>query len=174
MIPRIPRAIAAVALITAVPAAPAAAADTSRTVVADFTESYAFVADCSDFGDYAFSVAAVGEQHVRLMTVTDAEGTLLQTVVHSSFSETDTNSVTLASLPLAGTMHELIDHVSGTRTVRGNIARGTQPGEGTYFQESGRIVFFGRAGTVLSAAGRHDAVALGGIDASMCAALAPG
>jgi hypothetical protein len=162
----------AAALVAGALAAPAHAAGATRAVVADFAEPYAFTVDCSQFGAYAFDIAVEGEQRVKVTTVTDADGTLRQTVIHSSFAETDTNSVTSASLPLAGTMHEVIDHIAGTRTVRGNIARGTQPGAGTYFEESGQIVFAGGVGDVLFAAGRHDAIEFGGVNPALCAALA--
>ena len=72
----------------------------------------------------------------------------------------------------AGTANEVIDHQAGTRTVRGDIARGTQPGRGTFFKESGQIVFAGGPGNVAFAAGRHDAIAFGGINGALCAALA--
>ncbi|HWC25480.1 MAG TPA: hypothetical protein VG474_02750 [Solirubrobacteraceae bacterium] len=163
---------AAVALAACLLAAPAHAAGTTRTVVADFTEPYAFTVDCAQFGAYAFELVVAGEQRVRITTVTGADGTLRQTVTHASFAETATNSVSLASLPLAGTTNEVIDHAAGTRTVRGSIARGTQPGGGTYFNEAGRIVFAGTARDVVFAAGRHDAVAFGGINPALCAALA--
>ena len=169
---RAARGAAAAALIAGVLAAPAYAAGPTRTVVADFSEPYAFTVDCSQFGDHGFDDVVEGEQRVRITTVTAADGTLRETVIHSSFTETDTNSVTGTSLPLAGTAHELIDHIAGTRTVRGSIARGTQPGAGTYFQESGQIVFASGVGNVVFAAGRHDAVAFGGINPSLCAALA--
>ena len=149
---------AAAVIATAPLAAPAQGAGISRTVVADFTESYTFTVDCSQFGDYAFENIVEGEQDVRITIVTAADGTLLQTVTRSSFTETHTNSVSQASLPLAGTAQDVIDHEAGTRTVRGSIARGTQPGTGTYFQEAGQIVFGGAVGNPLFAPGRHDAV----------------
>jgi VCBS repeat-containing protein len=138
----------------------------------DRSAPYAFTVDCSQLGDYAFDLLVEGEQQVTITTVTGADGTLSQTVIRSSFSETDTNSVSQASLPLSGSLVDVTDHLAGTRTVRGSIARGTQPGAGTYFQEAGQIVFDGGVGNVLFAAGRHDAVAFGGINASLCAALA--
>ena len=165
-------AAVALALAGATVAAPASGAGTTRTVVADFSEPYGFAVACAQFGDYAFDLTVQGEQQVRITTVTSAGGTLLRTVTHSSFSETDTNSISGASLPLAGTMNDIVDHEGGTRTVRGDIARGTQPGQGTYFKESGQIVFDGGVGSVVFAAGRHDAIAFGGINASLCAALA--
>lgn len=160
------------ALAGAAVAAPAQGAGSTRTVVADFSEPYGFTVDCAAFGDYAFDIEVRGEQRVRVTTVTAADGTLRETVIHSSFQETDTNSISGASLPLAGTMNEVLDELAGTRTVRGDIARGTQPGTGTYFKESGQIVFSGGVGNVAFAAGRHDAIALGGINPSLCAALA--
>jgi hypothetical protein len=165
-------AAVALALAGAAVAAPASGAGTTRTVVADFSGPYGFTVDSAEFGDYAFDLVVQGEEQVRVTTVTSTDGTLLRTVIHSSFSETDTNSISKASLPLAGTMNDVKDHEAGTRTVRGDIARGTQPGQGTYFKESGQIVFDGGVGSVVFAAGRHDAVALGGINASLCAALA--
>ena len=165
------RGAAAAARVAAVLAAPAHGAGKTRTVVAEFEEPYSFTVDCSNLGPYAFENLVEGEQRVRMTNVTDADGTLLQTVIHSRFTETNTNSATRTSLPLAGAAYEVIDHVA-TRTVRGSIARGTQPGTGTYFQEAGQIVFQGGAGNVVFAAGRHDAIALGGINASLCAALA--
>lgn len=165
-------AAAAVAIASCLLAAPAHAAGVTRDVVASFSEPYAFTVDCSQLGDYAFDLLVEGEQQVTITTVTGADGTLSQTVIRSSFSETDTNSVSQASLPLSGSLVDVTDHLAGTRTVRGSIARGTQPGAGTYFQEAGQIVFDGGVGNVLFAAGRHDAVAFGGINASLCAALA--
>jgi hypothetical protein len=166
-------AVAAGAVLAAcLPIASAHAAGTTRTVVANFTEPYGFTVECSQLGPYAFEGIVSGEQRVRITAVTRRDGSLAQTAIHSSFTETDTNSVSQASLALAGTQNEIIDHDAGTRTVRGNIARGTQPGDGTFFNEAGVVVFDGGVGNVAFAAGRHDAVAFGGINAAVCAALA--
>ncbi|HEV2060613.1 MAG TPA: hypothetical protein VGR11_14755 [Solirubrobacteraceae bacterium] len=151
----------------------AGAAGKHRVVVDRVNEPYEFTIDCSDFGPYSFDNIVSGHERTRVTEVRTADGTLLQTVVHTSFSETDTNSESGASLGLKGAYHEVLDYRANTRTISGKVALGTQPGGGgTYIQEVGRIVMALDTYEPLFVAGPHDAFFAGGIDVPVCAALA--
>ena len=153
--------------------ASAAAAGTERVVVAQFAgEPYEFTIDCSPYGAYDFDIAVSGRQHGRITDVYDRDGTLLRTVFQIGFSETDTNTLTQASLPLRGSAHDVLDYATNTRTLSGNVAIGTRPGTGTYFQETGRISLDLATREALFVAGRHDAFLAGGLDRALCAAQA--
>ena len=151
----------------------AGAAGKQRVVVDRYSEPYEFAIDCSDFGPYGFDNVVSGHERKQVTEVRAADGTLLQTVFHTSFSETDTNSDSGASLGLKGAIHEVLDYGANTRTISGKVALGTRPGGGgTYIQEVGRIVMALDTFEPLFVAGPHEAFAAGGIDFPVCAALA--
>lgn len=150
----------------------AGAAGKQRVVVDQFSEPYAFAVDCSSFGPHGFDNLVSGHQSARITEVLAADGTLLQTVVNTTFSETDTNSASGATLGLKGSYHEVLDYTANTRTLSGKVALGTRPGGGTYIQEVGRITMALDTFEPLFVAGPHDAFFAGGIDVPVCAALA--
>ena len=151
----------------------AGAAAKQRVVVDRYSEPYEFAIDCSQFGSHDFDNLVSGHERKQVTEVLAADGTLLQTVFHTSFSETDTNSESGASLRLKAAFHEVLDHVANTRTLSGKVALGTLPGGGgTYIQEVGRITMTLDTYEPLFVAGPHEAFAAGGIDFPVCAALA--
>ena len=150
----------------------AGAAGKQRVVVDRYSEPYEFAIDCSEFGPHDFDNLVSGHERKQVTEVLAADGTLLQTVFHTSFSETDTNSASGASLRLKGAYHEVLDYAANTRTLSGKVALGTQPGGGTYIQETGRITMTLDTYEPLFVAGPHDAFAAGGIDFPVCDALA--
>lgn len=151
----------------------AGAAGKHRVVVDQVNEPYEFTIDCSDFGPYSFDNIVSGHQRVRVTEVRADDGTVLQTVFNSTFSETDTNSESGATLGLKSAMHEVLDYGGNTRTISGKVALGTRPGGGgTYIQEVGRIVMALDTYEPLFVAGPHPAFFAGGIDVPVCAALA--
>jgi hypothetical protein len=152
-------------------AGPADAAQTKRVVVERGVDQYKFAIDCADFGPFGFENIVEGEQHAQVIEVLAADGTLLRTEFHLTFIETDTNSVTGASLPLKAAVREILDWETNTRTQTGMVALGTQPG-GPYIQEVGRIVMTIDTHEVSFLAGPHDAFFEGGIDPRVCGALA--
>ncbi len=68
----------------------------------------------------------------------------------------------------------MIDEAQGVRSLDGKVAMGTEPGKGTYLQETGRITMDLETYEPLFVAGPHPAFAAGGIDYPMCDALAAG
>lgn len=150
----------------------AGAAGKHRVVVDQVNEPYAFTIDCSEFGPYSFDNIVSGHERRRVTEVRADDGTLLRIVVHTSFSETDTNSESGASLRLKAAYHEVLDFAANTRTLSGKVALGTQPGGGSYIQEVGRITMTLDTYEVLFVAGPHAAFFAGGIDVPVCAALA--
>lgn len=151
----------------------AGAAAKQRVVVDQFSEPYEFAVDCSEFGAHDFDNLVRGHQRTRVTEVRAADGTLLQTVFHTTFSEIDTNSQSGASLGLKGAIHEVLDYAENTRTLSGKVALGALPGGGgTYIQEVGRITMALDTYEPLFVGGPHDAFAAGGIDFPVCAALA--
>jgi hypothetical protein len=166
--------IQGITLLGALILATSAAASNGKTreVVDRFASGYADSVDCSAFGPYDFDNEFGGTQKVSVTDVYGADGTLLQTVFHITLDETETNSVTGYSLPLRGNVHEVWDYASNTRTLTGIAFLGTVRGGGTYTQDTGRITitFDTRVTTFL--AGPHEAFLAGGIDYTVCAALA--
>ena len=150
----------------------AAAADTKRVVVERSVQSYDFRIDCSEFGPHDFENVVQGTQRAQVTDIVATDGTVLQTVVHLTFIETDTNSVTGTSLGLKAAVREVLDWSTNTRTMTGKVALGTRPGGGTYIQETGRIVMTIDTHETSFVAGPHDAFFTGGIDPTVCAALA--
>lgn len=152
-------------------AGPADAAGTKRVVVERSVQQYEFAIPCGDFGPYGFANLVEGEQRAQVTDVFASDGTLLRTEIHLTFGETDTNSLTGASLPLKAAVREVLDWEANTRTMTGNVALGTQAG-GPYIHEVGRIVMTIDTHEVSFLAGPHDAFFAGGIDPRVCGALA--
>ncbi|HVF79590.1 MAG TPA: hypothetical protein VNA28_14940 [Solirubrobacteraceae bacterium] len=150
----------------------AGAAGKKRVVVDRYSAPYEFAIDCSQFGPYSFDNVVSGHERKQVTEVLATDGTLLQTVFHTSFTETDTNSLSGASLGLKGTIHEVLDDAASTRTISGKVALGTQPGGGTYIQEVGRITMASDTYEPLFVAGPHEAFFAGGFDFPVCEALA--
>lgn len=143
----------------------------SRVVVESFSESYAFSADCAEFGPYAFEIDVVGDVKVRVTDVVAADGELLQTEIHVVFRETDTNSVSGKSLRLHQAANEVWDYASNTRTISGAVFVGNSPG-GTWVQDTGRITMTLDTRIASFVAGPHEAFFGGGLDVIACGALA--
>jgi hypothetical protein len=142
-----------------------------RVLVDRFDEPYSFAVDCAGFG-YAFEIEVAGTQRVRVTDVLANDGTLLQTVFHIALRETDTNSVSGKSVPLHGTVHEVWDYASNTRTISGSVFVGNAPG-GKWVQDTGRITMTLDTRIATFVAGPHQAFFTpGGLDALACAALA--
>ena len=152
--------------------ASASAAAKQRVVVDRFSEPYEFAVDCSELGPYEFEVLVSGRQRVRVTDVIGADGTLLQTIFDIGLSETDTNSVTGASMTLTGAVHHVQDFVSNTRTLSGKVWSGRDAG-GLLFHDVGRIEMTLDTDEVLSVAGPHDVFFGGGdVDLLACDELA--
>ncbi len=165
-------AIATVALAAGlVAAAGAGAAPPTREDLGVFP--YEFSVDCSPYG-FAFANNVLGQESLWVETFYDTDGNPVKIVVHDSFTETDTNSVTGKTLPFGGQIVETFDLVSGTRTVVGKEFLMTEPGKGVIIHDVGRVVFDAPF-HVSFEAGRHN-VLHGGtgshLDQLACSALA--
>lgn len=101
---------------------------------------YEFSVDCSPYG-FDFAIDVRGEESVWVETFYNADGGPVRIVVHSTFRETDTNSVTRKTLRFRGLMVRTLDLVTGTRTDVGTMFRMTDPGRGIVIQDAGRVVF---------------------------------
>lgn len=152
--------------------APSQAASKHREVVERIDEDGGFTVDCGEFGPYDFDNVVAGHQKVVITEVRDSDGTLLQTVFHTTVKETDTNSVTGGSLPLKTAVHEVWDYTDNTRTLTGKVFLGTKGAGGTYVHETGRIVMDLDTREATFVAGPHDAFFEGGVDYPVCRALA--
>jgi hypothetical protein len=133
------------------------------------TIPYEFAVDCSPYG-FAFENQVVGEEEVSIDTFFDAQGEPRRVVVHDSFLETDTNSVTGKTMRFSGNRVETFDLVAGTRTVVGRSFVVTDPGRGIVIHDTGRVVFDAPF-HVSFEAGPHD-VLHGDVDQLACSALA--
>lgn len=153
-------------------AAPAGAAKTQRVVVDRFADEYTGSVNCANHGPYTFFNEYSGRERVQVTEVLAADGTLLQTVFSLVLQETQSNSLSGATLPLKGAVHEVWDYASNTRTLDGKVWLGTQRGAGTYVHETGRIVMTLDTHVASFVAGPHAAFFAGGIDPAVCAALA--
>lgn len=152
--------------------APAQAEGKKRVVVDRGSESYEFAVPCADFGPYTFDNVVSGRQHVKVTEVLATDGTLLQLVFNIQFSETDTNSETGANLTLKGSVHEVWDFASNTRTLSGKVFLTTRPGAGVVVHDTGRITMTLDTREVVFLAGPHEVFFAGGIDPVVCAELA--
>jgi hypothetical protein len=161
--------VALVTLVAVLASAGVAAASNGKTRVQvdRFADTYLFAVDCGGFQD-----VASGNEHVDVTEVYSTEdGTLLQTVFQVGFTETDTNSVTGKTLRLHGVAHEVWDYASNTRTLSGAVFTGTDPGHGTWVQDTGKISMTLDTFEAFFVAGPHEAFFSGGIDPVVCAAL---
>jgi hypothetical protein len=152
--------------------APSQAAQKHREVVERIDEDGGFTVDCGEFGPYDFDNVVAGHQTVTITEVRDGDGTLLQTVFHTTVKETETNSVTGGSLPLKTAIREVWDYTKNTRTLTGKVFLGTKGAGGTYVHETGRIVMDLDTREARFVAGPHDAFFEGGVDYPVCRALA--
>jgi hypothetical protein len=101
----------------------ASAASPTREAVGVFP--YEFSADCGPYG-FDFAINVQGAETVRVATFYNADGEPVRIVVHSTFRETDTNSVT-GALPFRGLLVRTLDPVAGTRTDVGRMFLMTDP-----------------------------------------------
>lgn len=101
---------------------------------------YVFSVNCSPYG-FDFEIDVQGEESVWVETFFDANGEPTRTVVHSTFRETDTNSVTGKTLEFGGLIVRTDNLVTGTRTDVGRMFLLTDPGRGILIQDVGRVVF---------------------------------
>ena len=163
---------AAVALCALWPAAGADAAGKTRVVVDRFSEPYEDTVSCSQFGPYAFGNHFAGTLSMTITDIRSTDGDLLQTVFKVKQRETDTNTATGKTLPLRTAAHEVWDYATNTRTISGAVWIGNEPGAGTFVQDTGRIAMDIDTHEVHFLAGPHEAFFAGGIDYSVCAALA--
>jgi hypothetical protein len=167
--------LAATCALVAIAAPTAGAAGKQRVVVDRFSEPYGFSIDCGEFGPYGFDNVVDGRrQRVSVTEVRAKDGTLLQTVFHIGFNETNTNSETGFSLPVKASVHEVWDYASNTRTLSGAVWMVHQPGKGTVVQDVGRITMTLDTRVAQFLAGKKEVFFGGGIDVVVCAALAAG
>ncbi len=159
------------AIVTAaslVPVAPASAsASATREQVGSFP--YTINLDCNPYG-FHFSAEADGVETLFIETLTDGEGHATRVVVHDSFQETDSNSVTGKTLRFSGNTTSTYDLGTGTRTVTGRVYLMTDPGEGVVIHDSGRVVFSDPS-VISFVAGPHQAL-YGDLDEMVCTVLA--
>jgi len=135
------RAIAAATIAAAVGLAAAAGAGATPPTKGEVEViPYEFSVDCSPYG-FAFELDVQGQESVWVETFYDEAGNPVKFVVHDSFTETDTNSVTGKVLPFSSRIVETFDLVAGTRTVVGKAFLMTDPGQGVVIQDVGRVVF---------------------------------
>ena len=148
-----------------------AGASTGTERVRDrFGGTYAFAIPCTPFG-YAFDVLIDGEDRWSITDVFDAGGNLLRTEFHTSFTETNTNSVTGNTLTLRTRFHDVWDYTTNTRTASNSTIGMTADGKA--FQDTGRIVMTLDTHEPSFVAGPHDVFFGGGLDKVVCEALAP-
>jgi hypothetical protein len=148
-----------------------AGASTGTERVRDrFGGSYAFAIPCTPFG-YAFDVLIDGDDRWSITDIFDADGTLVRTEFHISFTETNTNSVTGKTLSIKVQAYDVWDYVTNTRTVsNATIAMTT---DGKAFQDTGRVVMTLDTREPSFVAGPKDVFFGGGLDRVVCEALAP-
>ena len=142
--------------------ASAGAAQRERVLVERVTFPYDGTADCG-----AFAVEFSGVQRFTAWDIYE-DGELVQSVFIQGFKETDTHSVTGATLALRGSARELWEYDKGTRTVSGAVYMGNRPGAGTWVHDSGRITMTLEDRIASFIAGPKEVFFGGGIDALAC------
>lgn len=162
------RALALVSAALAFASVAEASPGTER-VRSDFGGSYAFANPCAPFG-YAFDVLIDGRDRWSITDVFDADGTLVRTEFHISFTETNTNSLTGKTLSLKVQAYDVWDYVTNTRTV--SNATIAMTADGKAFQDTGRVVMTLDTREPSFVAGPKDVFFGGGLDRVVCDALA--
>jgi hypothetical protein len=104
-------------------------------------------------------------------TFYDQQGSATKVVVHDSFRETDTNSVTGKTLDFAANRTETFDFVAGTRVVSGRSFLVTDPSLGVLIYDIGHVVFDAPFHVSFASGPHHDPL-FGDIDQLACTALA--
>jgi hypothetical protein len=155
---------AAAAAATMLALATASTAAATPPTIEVFEGPYEFSVPCGSFDNLV-----AGTEYHRVTTYYDAGGTPIRRTVNDRYMETDTNSVTGASLELKGSGHQEFDLITGRRTVSGQVFLVTQPGLGIVILDTGRVVF-SMPGHPIFEAGPHEALHAG-IDPLVCAAL---
>jgi hypothetical protein len=146
--------------------AAAGAAQRERVLVERVSFPYEGAADCG-----TFAVGYSGVQRFKAWDIYE-DDVLVETVFIQGFKETDTHSVTGATLPLHGQVRELWDYGTGTRTMSGAIYVGTRPGAGTWVHDSGRIIMTLEDRIASFVAGPKEVFFGGGLDAFTCRVMA--
>jgi hypothetical protein len=134
---------------------------------------YGFSVDCEPYG-FDFGIDVEGQESVVVETFYGASGEPIRIVIHSSFRETDTNTMSGKSLPFRGRMIRTFDLAAGTRTDVGTMFLMTDPGSGIVIQDVGRVAF-DASFHVSFEAGRHEVLHGGAgshLDELACTALA--
>ena len=163
-----PRRLLPVAALMAALMLPAVAdaAQRERVLVERVTFPYDGAADCG-----TFAVEFAGVQRFTAWDIYEG-GELVQSVFIQGFKETDTHSVTGATLALRSQARELWDYAAGTRTVTGAVYMGNRPGEGTWVHDSGRITMTLEDRIASFIAGPKEVFFGGGLDAYACGVFA--
>lgn len=161
-------AVAALAAATLALASPAGATPPMREPAQ--TIPYGFSVDCSPYGLY-FENVVQGEETFFVETFYDAQGSATKVVVHDSFREMDTNSVTGKTFALAANRTDAVDLVTGIRTVSGRSFLVTDPGRGVVIQDAGHVMFDSPFHVSFASGPHHDPL-FGDIDQLACTALA--
>ena len=161
-------AVAALAAAAVVLASPAGATPPTREPA--HTIPYGFSVDCSPYSLY-FENVVQGEETFFVETFYDAQGAATKVVVHDSFRETDTNSVTGKTLDFAANRTDTFDLVTGIRTVSGRSFLVTDPGRGVIIQNAGHVIFDSLFHVSFASGPHHDPL-FGDIDQLSCTALA--
>lgn len=154
---------AAVAALAAAAPAHARAPEVER-----WSDAYARSFDCAAYG-HAFVNEFAGTQHLTLTTHFDEAGEPVRVRLHLRFRETDRNAATGESVVLHGSSTETYDLAAGTRTITGSVYQGADD-QGSYINDSGRVMLDLASGEVLELAGPHEGL-FAGVDALVCAAL---
>ena len=142
----------------------------AATAKAPDSDPYDGSFDCSEAG-YDFTMEWEGVEHVAVKDRFDDSGELIGFTLHIRFREVDTNTKTGKTVVLRGSETENWDLVAGIRILTGATFIGTQPGAGTFTQDTGRIVIDLETGEAISIAGPHEGFQ-NGVDGTVCAALA--
>ena len=158
--------IAALTAVLLLPAAAADAAERERVLVERVTFSYSGAADCG-----TFAVEYAGIQRFKAWDIFEG-GELVRTVFIQGFKETDTHSATGVTLPLRGSVREVWEYGAGTRTISGAVYMGSNPGDGNWVHDSGRITMTLEDRIASFLAGPKEVFFGGGLDAYACRTFA--
>jgi hypothetical protein len=148
----------------------------AATAGATPTERFTFSESSSDphFGQCdGFEIGIDTTLSGAVIVFFDETGEAIKVIVHSSGTDTLTNSVTGKTVVNRFLIEELFTRIDGTdeftHTLVGFQFIGTSPGEGLFIQDVGRIVFSPNEEQILFLAGQH--VADSDVGAAFCAAL---
>jgi hypothetical protein len=100
------------------------------------TFTYTGTEDCG-----AFEIEYAGTATIHETVYFDGSGNPIRVQVERRITETDVNTTTSESIAVRGSSMDVLDLVTGTETINGQVFISSDPGRGAVLQDTGKITF---------------------------------